>query len=123
MPKVLVIDDEAGVRDTIERTLLRAGCELVLAEDGRRGVALFQREAPDLTITDIIMPEGEGIETIRAIRKLQPAAKIIAMSGGGMISSADLLYLATRFGACEVIAKPFDPDDLTARVARCLAEG
>jgi two-component system chemotaxis response regulator CheY len=121
MAKILVIDDDTIVRETIVQVLEDHGHGVVSAEDGKRGVAAFRAERPDLVITDIIMPEQEGIQTITEIRGLAPQAKIIAISGGGRIGNADFLKIARHLGAADVIAKPFDPDDLVARVDRCLA--
>jgi DNA-binding NtrC family response regulator len=120
MSKILVIDDDPMVRKAIERILDRKGYDVVMADDGRRGLKLFEREQPDLVITDIIMPEREGIETIRAIQKIRPGAKIIAISGGGRVGNVDFLTLAAKLGAREIIAKPFDPSELTRSVSRCL---
>jgi two-component system, chemotaxis family, chemotaxis protein CheY len=120
MAKILVIDDDAMVRDTIVRILARNGHGVVFAGDGRRGLELFESEQPDLVITDIIMPEREGLETIRAIHRLRPEAKIIAISGGGRVGHVDFLTLAAKLGAREIIAKPFDPSELTSSVSRCL---
>jgi CheY-like chemotaxis protein len=121
MKKILVIDDDAIVRDTIVEILESEGYAVISAEDGKRGVSLFRSEHPDLVITDIIMPEREGIQTITEIRALVPTAKVIAISGGGRIGNADFLKIARLLGAVDVISKPFDPDDFVSRVAHCLA--
>jgi CheY-like chemotaxis protein len=121
MTKVLVIDDDALVRNTISRMLRCWGYEVVIAEDGNRGVELFQTAEPALVITDIIMPDKDGIETIREIRAAQPDARIIAMSGGGRIGNLDFLSFAAKLGATEIISKPFDPATLRDCVTRCLA--
>ena len=123
MTKILVIDDDMVVRETIIQILEDKGYEVISAEDGYRGLAAFRRDKPDLVITDIIMPEKEGIETIRDIRGEYPEAKIIAISGGGRIGNTDFLKIARQLGASDVIAKPFDPDDLIAHVEKCLAGG
>jgi len=121
MAKILVIDDDAIVRETVAQVLEVSGHKVLSAEDGRRGVAAFHSELPDLVITDIIMPEQEGIQTITEIRRIAPGAKIIAISGGGRIGNVDFLKMARHLGASDVIAKPFDPDELASRVDRCLA--
>jgi CheY-like chemotaxis protein len=121
MTKILVIDDDVVVRETIIQVLEDKGYIVISAEDGKRGVAAFRAERPDLVITDIIMPEKEGIQTIMEIRADRPDAKIIAVSGGGRIGNTDFLKIARQLGAADVIAKPFDPDDFILRVARCLA--
>jgi|HubBroStandDraft_1064217.scaffolds.fasta_scaffold00199_25 DNA-binding response OmpR family regulator len=121
MKKILVIDDDAAVRDTIVQILESEGYRVDSAGDGRRGLALFHSGRPDLTITDIIMPQMEGIEMITEIRKASPEAKVIAISGGSRIISTDFLEIARLLGAADVIAKPFDTDDFLARVGNCLA--
>jgi DNA-binding NtrC family response regulator len=120
MTKILVIDDDVIVRETIIQILEDRGFQVVSAEDGRRGLAAFRSERPDLVITDIIMPEKEGIQTLTEIRRERPDAKVIAISGGGRIGNTDFLKIAQKLGAADVIAKPFDPDDFLSRVNRCL---
>lgn len=119
MKKILVIDDNPVVRNTLGRILQGASYEVISAGDGRQGMAAFRKEQPDLVITDIIMPEQEGLETIRQILSERPDAKIIAISGGGRMGSTDFLRIARKVGATEVLPKPFDPDDLLQLVATC----
>src|SRR5215469_8484641 len=121
MRKILVIDDDILVRDTIVRILERKGYQVFVASDGARGVRIFRSEQPDLVITDIIMPEKEGLETIREIRGECSDAKIIAISGGARIGNMDFLEMAGKLGAAEIIPKPFDPAELISIVSRCLA--
>ena len=120
MQKILVIDDDVLVRDTIVRILERKGYQVLVAGDGARGLRIFRSERPDLVITDIIMPEKEGLETIREIRGESPDAKIIAISGGARIGNMDFLDVAGKLGASEIIPKPFDPAELVNIVSRCL---
>jgi CheY-like chemotaxis protein len=122
MKKVLIIDDNDAVRSTMARILGLAGYETVTAGDGNEGLARMRAEHPDLIITDIIMPEKEGIETIRLILAERPGAKIMAVSGGGRHGTMDFLSAARKLGATEVLQKPFEPDDLVNRVARCLED-
>ena len=121
MTKILVVDDDAAVRMTIEHILRDAGYDVLTADDGIRGMAMFRSEQPDLIVTDIIMPEQEGIQTIAEMRKARPDAKIIAISGGGRVGNADLLQMARALGAMDVVSKPFDPDELLTIVENCLA--
>jgi two-component system, chemotaxis family, chemotaxis protein CheY len=121
MAKILVIDDDAIVRLTIVQILEYAGHQVVIAEDGRRGMAAFLSEQPDLVITDIIMPEQEGIQTITEMRKARPDAKIIAVSGGGRVGNTDFLRIAAAIGAVGTVQKPFDPLALLAAVEASLA--
>ncbi|HKT18215.1 MAG TPA: response regulator [Stellaceae bacterium] len=120
MKKILIIDDNDAVRSTMARILDLAGYETVTAGDGNEGLARMRAERPDLIITDIIMPEKEGIETIRSILAEQPDAKIVAVSGGGRHGTLDFLSAARKLGAAEVLQKPFEPDELVTSVARCL---
>jgi len=119
--RILVIDDDADVRETIRVTLESVGYEVVDAGDGQQGLAAFCRRVPDLVITDIVMPVTEGLQTIREIRRLRPAAPILAVSAGGRAGQHDFLEIARRLGAWDVMVKPFDPDELIARVKSCLA--
>jgi DNA-binding NtrC family response regulator len=121
MTKILVIDDDALVRTTLEYLLRDAGYEIATAEDGVRGMAMFRSEQPDLVITDIIMPEQEGIQTVIEMRKAKPDAKIIAISGSRRIGNADFLKMARSLGAMDVLSKPFDADELLTIVENCLA--
>ncbi len=120
MKKILVIEDNAIVRNTMMRILQAAGYDVVTANDGLEGVSLFRQEMPDLVISDIIMPQQEGIGTIRQILAESPATKIIAISGGGRIGNTDFLQIARKMGAVDALPKPFDPDDLLGRIDNCL---
>jgi two-component system, chemotaxis family, chemotaxis protein CheY len=118
--KILVIDDDLTVRSAMVQFLKDLGYDVVTAENGHRGLRMFRSEKPDLVITDIIMPEKEGIQTITEIRRERPDAKIIAVSGGGRVGNTDFLKIARSLGADDAVAKPVDPDDFTARVRRFL---
>ena len=120
MKKILVIEDNAIVRNTVSRILQSAGYQVVTANDGVQGFETFRKEQPDLVISDIIMPEQEGIGTIRQILAEKPSAKIIAISGGGRIGNTDFLQIARKMGAVDALAKPFDPEDLLGRITTCL---
>jgi DNA-binding response OmpR family regulator len=119
--KILVIDDDALMRNTIAKILRSGGFEVVEAEDGVKGLSQFHRERPDLVITDILMPDREGIATILEIRRGQPSARIIAISGGGRVGRTDFLEMAKSLGGIAVMAKPFLPKDLISHVRNCLS--
>jgi two-component system, chemotaxis family, chemotaxis protein CheY len=121
VPKVLVIDDDAMVRDTITFVLQRNGFNIATAEDGDQGALAYRRERPDVVITDIIMPQQEGLGMIVRIRREHPGAKIIAISGGGRIGNIDVLAAARTLGVDDIIAKPFEPEELLDRVNRVIA--
>jgi DNA-binding response OmpR family regulator len=120
MAKILIIDDEQLVASTMEIVLLKAGHTVVLANNGNVGVAKFKSDPADLVITDIIMPEKEGIEVIRELRVMSPQVPIIAISGGGRTKNYDFLRMAHKLGANEVLRKPFANDELVSLVRRCL---
>ena len=121
MARILIIDDEEDVRYVLRRILGRAGHEILEAADGGEGIEIDKSEAPDLVITDIFMPEVEGMETLREIKKNHPDQKIIVISGGGKSGYLDILDAAVSLGAMERIAKPFSPSELLAKVDFCLA--
>lgn len=116
MKRVLVIEDNQDFRDLIAHWLREAGYAVDVAADGQRGLEL-QRKAPaDLVVTDIFMPDKDGIETIFELRKEYPAAKIIAMTGRESVTSFDALPVASELGAARSFKKPFDLDDLVKAV-------
>src|SRR5262249_16462507 len=111
MPKsILVIDDDVSVRLVLRRMLEQEGYEVICAEDGRQALDLLKQRRPDLVITDIVMPNCEGIETILEMRAAGLTLPIIAMSGGGRIGNADFLQMARRLGASATLTKPFEFD-------------
>lgn len=117
---ILIIDDDAGMRTTIRRSLESAGYKTIEAPSGVQGIKLFQEHRPDLVISDVIMPEMEGIETVRRLRKLDENVRIIAISGSTN-SGLDFLGFMKKFGAAETLEKPFHRQDLLDAVARVLA--
>lgn len=119
--KILIIDDDVGVRFTLKKLLSSAGYEVIEAPDGRKGMQLFHSTWPDLVITDIIMPEQEGIETIIALKGISPQPRVIAISGGGRLGNKDLLHMADRLGADAVLRKPFGEAELINLVKEKLA--
>jgi CheY-like chemotaxis protein len=121
MARILVIDDEASVRKMLRHMLERAGHEVAEAEDGGVGLRFYREHPTDLIITDILMPDKEGIETILQLRKIHPQVKIIAISGGGHMNKHDLLVTAQRLGATRTLAKPFERQELLAAVQEALA--
>jgi len=120
MPRILLVDDDAVFRETLHKTLVRAGYEVEDASGGTEALKAFRRQQRDLVITDIVMVDGEGLETIRTLRKLDAHVKIIAISGGGLGKAGDYLALADRLGATTVLAKPFSGPEVLAVVAAVL---
>jgi CheY-like chemotaxis protein len=120
MSKILVLDDEPSILLMIKKMLEKAGYEVIIASNGKEGMRLFESEKPDMVITDIIMPEKEGLETIFELRRMHPDLKIIAISGGGRISPDGYLPGAKLLGANMVFQKPLVQKDFLAAVASLL---
>ena len=116
MIRILAIDDDEGVRAMLQRMLERAGHKASVAVDGRDAEHRLKQETFDVVITDILMPDKEGIETIIDLRKYYPATKIIAISGGGQGGPDHYLRSAKLFGADRTFAKPFDCDEMLAAI-------
>jgi DNA-binding response OmpR family regulator len=122
MAKILIIDDDEAVRTRLRLTLAHFGHTAIAAGDGHEGLKLFRHHRPDLVITDIVMPEKEGLAVVLELRQMQPKPKIIAVSGGGRRDAEEYLRLAGLLGADRVLTKPFSTDVLVAAVAELLPE-
>lgn len=120
MAHILVIDDEELARFTVREILEGAGHTVSDACDGNLGLALLKSENIDLVVTDIIMPNKEGVETIMETRRDFPALPIIAISGGGRTRNRDFLKLAEQYGANHTLTKPFSENELLDLVRACL---
>jgi DNA-binding response OmpR family regulator len=118
MARILVIDDDPDTRAMLEQTLKSAGHQVILAADGREGVERFRTSPADLVITDLYMPNQEGLETIQELRTRFPKVAIIAMSGKD--AALTMLSIAQKIGAVAVLHKPFLTDELIAAVAKAL---
>lgn len=121
--RVLVIDDEDLVRDTLRRALETAGIEVVVATDGREGLRAYLANPTDVVVTDILMPEKEGIETIIELKRQHPDVKIVAISGGDRTGNTDFLKMAGLLGADRILQKPFRPKELLATIEDLFAAG
>ena len=122
MALVLVIDDAVVMRDLVRRMLAQTSHSIIEAEDGEAGLTLFSRHRPDVVITDLFMPNKEGIETIRDIRRTKGNTKIIAMSGGAT-QGDEYLTAAKELGADAVLPKPFGRRDLLALIDQLFHPG
>ena len=110
--KILVIDDDDQFRMMIVEMLERKQFDVYAASDGEEGIKIWKNLKPDLVITDIIMPNKEGIETILELKRMNKAIKIIAISGGGRTNAKDNLRSAKLLGATLTLAKPFESSEL-----------
>lgn len=116
MARVLVIEDERNLREIVCAILQNAGHEVMEASDGSEITDLLQDTSLDLVLTDILMPEQEGIQTICQLRRDNPELKIIGMSGGGMEGPEHYLDMAKEFGADQTLQKPFNKEKLLKTV-------
>jgi CheY-like chemotaxis protein len=121
MPRLLLVDDDDSFRTMLRITLVKMGHVVHEARNGREAMAAYEREPLDLVITDLVMPEQEGVETIRKLRHKYPEVKIIAMSGGGRSSATAYLKIAKAMGADLVLAKPFSNDEMRAGIEQLMA--
>ncbi len=117
MARVLAIEGSDWVRRMMSLTLKRAGYEVLEASNGREALRLARDHNIDLVITDIIMPEMDGIEILQAFKKINPGFLVIAISGGGQIAANVYLNLAKKMGAQRVLEKPILPKALLQAVA------
>lgn len=118
-PVILLIDDEKAFRNVLRQVLSKAGYDVVEAENGAEGIQRFHEKPADMIITDIIMPEKEGIETIIELKKAYPEVKMIAMSGGGWYGTDIDFDMAKKLGA-RTLDKPFALQELLDVVAELL---
>jgi CheY-like chemotaxis protein len=118
--KILIIDDDDLIRMTFLHILKKTNCTTIEANNGNEGLAKYRQMRPDIVITDMLMPEKEGLETISLIRAFDPDAKIIAMSGGGSTKNMSFLKLAKKVGANQILSKPVKPDQLIAAIQELL---
>lgn len=120
MKTILIVDDEPFMLDFARKILESAGYRVVTAMSADAGLAAFRGERPDVIVTDLIMPDKDGLELIQEVRRADPEARIIAISGGGRSNYVDALEAAKAFGAREALRKPFLPNALLEAVARVL---
>lgn len=116
MARIIVIDDDDAIRLSLKLALEDADHHVEAAANGEEGMTRFRTNPADLVITDIFMPEKEGLETIDEIKRHCPQTKIIAISGGGSMDPEDYLEIAKRVGADRSLFKPFDIQLLVATV-------
>jgi DNA-binding response OmpR family regulator len=121
--RILIIDDDEQIRIILQQLMEWAGFEVMAAENGRIAMDLQRKEPADLVITDLIMPEQEGLETISTLKRDFPEIRIIAISGGGRIGPEAYLPAALELGADRVFTKPFDIKAILEAVEELLSEG
>jgi CheY-like chemotaxis protein len=120
MARILIIDDDADALYALREILEDAGYEVIEALDGTIGLRVLRQQRPQLVITDIFMPEQDGLETISALKQEFPMVKTIAISGGGQQGDLSYLAVAKAFGADEVFSKPIDRQTLLDAIQQLL---
>lgn len=121
MSRILVIDDDPDVRQLLRKALESDKHEVVEAENGKEGVRLWRANRPDLVITDILMPEKDGYETLFELLSMDPNVKVIAMTAGEWRDTLDRLWDAQLHGASRTIPKPFTLSEMRRIVGEVLA--
>jgi DNA-binding NtrC family response regulator len=119
MPRILIIDDDGAVRATLRTLLQRAGYDTLEASDGREGGKMLDNV--DVVITDLLMPEVDGVDLIGMMRKEGRTLPVIAMSGGGRVDPRSYLEVAKALGAFAALSKPFDLEEMLETVRRAVA--
>jgi CheY-like chemotaxis protein len=122
MARILVVDDNASMREAVCEMLQQAGYETLSMENGRFAAQIHRSDPIDLIITDLFMPDTDGLEIINQFRHEFPDVKIIAVSGGGSRGLVELLAVAKKMGAQRALMKPFSWEDLLAAVQELLEE-
>lgn len=117
--KILVIDDSADARTIIGEMLKRAGYEIIETDSGKQGIKLIAKNKPDLVITDILMPEMDGIEFVRTIARIYPKLPVIAITGS---LYTPYLTAAQKMGAVTGLHKPFTREELVSAIRQALGE-
>jgi DNA-binding response OmpR family regulator len=123
MANVLLVEDDSELRKALRLNLEEFGHKVVEAGDGREAMLLFRSVGADIVVTDLVMPEKEGLETISEFRRHRPELPIVAMSGGGRIAPGLNLSMALRLGARRVLLKPFPISELDQAVTELTGKG
>ena len=121
MARILVIEDNEIMNDILVKMLSNAGYDTIGVEDGADGLRLLEKEKFDLIVTDIVMPEKDGIEIIHFSKRRDKVLPVIAVSGGGRIGPTEYLSLAQKFGADYAFEKPIDREAFLEAVRECLS--
>jgi CheY-like chemotaxis protein len=120
MVRILLIDDDASVREALAFAADKLGHQLIATEHGKDALRLYRETPFDVVVTDLLMPDQDGLETIRALRKAFPGVRIVAISGGGRVDPALYLQMAEQIGADFTLAKPFSAFEFDAAISAVL---
>jgi len=120
MPGVLIVEDDKELREMLKLSLSRRNFTVFEADNGKSAIAHFKPTITDLVVTDLIMPEEDGLKVVIKLRELKPTIKIIAISGGGKVGPGSYLNLAKALGADAIFSKPFSISDLITKIEQLL---
>jgi CheY-like chemotaxis protein len=120
MPGVLIVEDDKELREMLKLSLLRRGITVLEAENGKDAIVHFKPLLTDLVVTDLIMPEEDGLKVVIKLKELKPSIKIIAISGGGKVGPGSYLNMAKALGADAIYSKPFSVNDLISKIEQLL---
>jgi DNA-binding NtrC family response regulator len=118
---IILIEDHSGTREAIRTSLASAGHRVSVGGNGAEGLAMHAANPADLIITDIVMPDSDGLKLIGDLRRRRDNVKILAISGGGIVSGKDYLRIAMSLGATATMEKPFEADALLLAVRTALS--
>jgi len=116
MPVILIIEDDRDLREMLRSALLRKDYTVLEADNGKEALINFKPGVTDLVVTDLLMPEEDGLKVIMQMREMKPEIKVIAISGGGKAGPGSYLRMAKALGADSVFPKPFSVNDLVTRI-------
>ena len=120
MPGILVVEDEKELREMLKISLIRRKFTVFEADNGKEALIHFKPSITDLVVTDLIMPEEDGLKVIIKLREIKPSIKVIAISGGGKAGPGSYLNLAKALGADATYSKPFSINELIAKIEELL---
>jgi DNA-binding NtrC family response regulator len=120
--RILVVDDEEQILGMLRTMLEREGYEIETARDGKEAARSYRARPADLILTDLIMPEQEGLGLILELRREFPDVRVVVMSGGGKVSAEEYLPIARKLGAVEALQKPFSRSELIRAIRSALSE-
>ena len=122
MPGILIVEDDKELREMLKISLIRHKYTVLEAANGKDAITHFKPSITDLVVTDLIMPDEDGLKVIMKLREIKPSLKIIAISGGGKAGPGSYLNLAKALGANAIFSKPFSINDLISKIEELLSD-
>lgn len=120
MPGILIVEDDKELREMLKMALVRKNFTVLEADNGKTAISHFKPLFTDVVVTDLIMPEEDGLKVVIKLRELKPSLKIIAISGGGKVGPGSYLNLARALGADAIFSKPFSISELVSKIEQLL---